>query len=185
MQRTITTRACLKLALISVALILACDVIVSVVKSADALIAMAVVSFGCMVGAFALFPVCHILHRCGIEWPLVTRIRQWSIQSGLCFIYLNLVILPLYAATFCPLKLHFLKHRIESAKTSAEEKQAFWLALHWGSPHEITFERMPQNASAVSIEWTESWISFQHVTAHRTLIDPANLRVLNAKKDDD
>lgn len=102
-----------------------------------------------------------------------------------------------YYLLYEPVKFSYLIHRVESAKTPAEERAAFELSKRWGCCWEIHLEsppktwldsreldavvRDPQRKLAVELEWLESKPSGVPYRAYRTLTDKSNIYVLRGR----
>jgi hypothetical protein len=93
-----------------------------------------------------------------------------------------------------PLKFHYAIWRIESATTSAQERDAFILATRVGRVWEINqihtneFQGLPSRVKhradeeVTEIEWLEwPWWGGQPFRAYRVLLDPKNRAFLEAK----
>lgn len=99
-----------------------------------------------------------------------------------------------YGFLYEPLKFSYLIHRVESAKTPADERAAFLLAKRWGRIWEVNLReppkdwfdskqldaavRDPQRTLALELEWLESKPSGVPFRAYRTLTDKSNIYVL-------
>jgi hypothetical protein len=99
-----------------------------------------------------------------------------------------------YVFLYEPVKFRYLIHRVESAKTPAEERAAFMLAKRWGRVWEVNLRepprdwfdykqldaavRDPQRTLALELEWLESKPSGVPFRACRTITDKSNIYVL-------
>src|SRR5262245_57918175 len=99
-----------------------------------------------------------------------------------------------YFLLYEPVKFGYLIHRVESAKTPADERSAFLLAKSWGRVWEVNLReppknwfdykeldeavRDPQRTLALELEWLESKPSGVPFRAYRTLTDKSNIYVL-------
>jgi len=94
---------------------------------------------------------------------------------------------------YVPLKFHYLISRVESAKTAAEEREAFALAARAGRVWELNRLRqqeLPERARhltgewVLELEWLESsaWTGTPY-RAYRRVIDTNNMESLYVRYD--
>jgi len=105
---------------------------------------------------------------------------------------LVMAVFLVYYLFYIPLKFSYLIWRVESARTAAEEKQAFITAANWGRVWEVYLERTtnaqnniqnPKVNVVVSLEWIEcSPYNGAAYQTHRVVIDTNNLDILYNKK---
>jgi len=102
-----------------------------------------------------------------------------------------------YFFLYEPVKFSYLIHRVESAKTPAEERAAFMLAKRLGRVWEVKLReppkdwfdfkeldeavRDPQRTLALELEWLESKPGGVPFRAYRTLMDKSNIYVLMSR----
>jgi len=112
-------------------------------------------------------------------------------------LWIPIVALLGYFFLYEPLKFSYLIHRVESASTPAQEREAFMLAKRWGRVWEVNLReppedwfdykqldaaiRDPQRTLALELEWLESKPSGVPFRAYRTLTDKSNLYVLMSR----
>jgi hypothetical protein len=113
------------------------------------------------------------------------RLRRVGLVLGVIFLA-SLATVMLYDYGVQSLKFHYLIQRVESAKTSQEERSAFELAAHWGHVWELNRltkrEWLPARAQALQgnwvleLEWLESsaWTG-KPFRAYRVVLDEKNL----------
>jgi hypothetical protein len=102
-----------------------------------------------------------------------------------------------YFFLYQPVKFSYLIHRVESAKTPAEERAAFLLAKRWGRVWEVNLReppkdwfdykqldaaiKDPQRTLSLELEWLETKPSGVPFRAYRTLTDKSNIYVLRSR----
>jgi hypothetical protein len=123
-------------------------------------------------------------------------------RRKISFVLFAVLVVPLvmflgYGFVYEPLKFSYLIHRVESAKTPADERAAFLLAKRWGRIWEVNLREPPkdwfdskqldaavldpQRTLALELEWLESKPSGVPFRAYRTLTDKSNIYVLFSK----
>jgi len=150
-----------------------------------------VFSIACpIVGLFAAFSLTFLLlpmhegFRC--RFPEGSpRLRQIGLFFGVIFLACVVTVL-FYDYGVQPLKFQYLIQRVESARTSREERAAFELAARWGHVWELNRltkrEWVPERAqhlqgdSVLELEWLESsaWTG-KPFRAYRVVLDEKNL----------
>lgn len=137
-----------------------------------------------------------------LSLPMLSKIRQRfpkaSNRSRKIGLFLGVILLGglgavlLYNFGFQSLKFHYMTHRVESARTSNEERAAFELANRWGRVWELNRlqkrEWLPERAQhlkgdwVLELEWLESsaW-NGRPFRAYRVVLDERNLDVFRRK----
>lgn len=137
-----------------------------------------------------------------LSLPMLSKIRQRfpeeSNRSRKIGLFLGVILLGgfgavlLYNFGFQSLKFHYMTNRVESARTSNEERAAFDLANRWGRVWELNrLQRkdwLPERAQhlkgdwVLELEWLESsaW-NGQPFRAYRVVLDEKNLEVFRRK----
>ena len=117
-------------------------------------------------------------------------LRKIFLGVGLTFIA-AVVLFVAYTSIVLPLKFRYLVHRVESARTAAEERRAFQIAADWGRVWEV--DRLsPKDMAAdgrqitgdwlLRLEWLESSpFGGGAYVAFRAVIDTNSLHVLYRK----
>ncbi|MBI3417375.1 MAG: hypothetical protein HY043_18945 [Verrucomicrobia bacterium] len=117
--------------------------------------------------------------------------RERILHGLFVLIFAPAVCILAFGFVYEPIKFHYLIWRVESARTVAEEKEAFLLAARWGQVWELDRLRrsdLPKEAQHIGgerilrLEWLESapWNGHPYC-AYRVVLDEANLPILYAK----
>ena len=122
------------------------------------------------------------------------KISQRTKVITAIILWLPILCLFGYFLVYETLKFGFIIHRVESAQTSSEEREAFALAKRWGCCWEIHLESPPKawldhrqldavvgdpgRSLVVELEWLESKPSGVPYRARRTLMEKSNVYVL-------
>ncbi len=141
--------------------------------------------------SLALFAASAGLRQSSVRPILTKRLRQAALGLGL-LVAVPLGVMMTEACIYDPIKFTFLIWRVESARTTQEEKAAFRLAARWGRVWELhriaKQEYLPPRArrlagdSILELEWLEGWPTGPPFRAYRRVLDEQNLRIFDEER---